>query len=401
MVAGFRIERELEPGPAGRRVWEATQLTLDRRVLLEFLPAGQAQLEHTEVLAARPTQHGLMVATQPTRRPIQLTRRPTPAGAGARSARATRLLAILVAVIAAGSAAALVLTSADPDTTNPRSVPPVPPGQQALGSGLGSGRSRLVDCTGAAPSGASPACTLAQLSLVGRPLVARRAGAIHRWIVKGARGQLALQVLHRRGGRFLWGPRTPYLTVRSTGVEILPATLPLAAGDLVGIDLAPGAAIGLVRNPGAATTARWLGPPSLVTPARVLRPGTDAGPRAEILLRVDYRPGAHAVQPGLLTGRAAATAEAGHRLGSQEVEPKPGVTRTLTLVSLRSGVAIDLLAGGVRLVRLPVSGASRRGQLLDLVAFGGSVVRVRIRNSDGNLVEHDYDVEAGSLTATS
>src|SRR5689334_17167572 len=75
VVAGFRIERELEPGPAGRRVWEATQLSLDRRVLLEFLPAGQARLEDTEVLAARPTQHGLMVARQPAPRPVQLSRR--------------------------------------------------------------------------------------------------------------------------------------------------------------------------------------------------------------------------------------------------------------------------------------------------------------------------------------
>jgi hypothetical protein len=287
------------------------------------------------------------------------------------------------------------------DDGRPRqSVPGLARGERSLGSDLRSGVIRTVDCVEQPPSGGSPACTIVQTSLTGRTLDVGRAGVVRRWLLRGARGQIALQVLHRTGRGFAWGTRTPYATIGGPGVTVLPGGLAVRPGDVLGLDLAPGAAVGVGHAPSAAT-ARWLGPPSLVTPERPFRSGRDSGPRAEVMLRVDYAPGARPPAAGLIKGRAATRLDRGRTIASQDVEPLPGQVRTVSVVVTARGVAIDLLAGRTRLARLAVSGADAAGALLDLTAFGRPSVRLRYRNPGGAVVEHVYDVGLDSLSVVS
>src|SRR5262249_2186694 len=115
-------------------------------------------------------------------------------------------------------------------------APPVAPGAVALGSALPKGGVRSVDCANQAPSRASRAGRLGEVALPGRALVAPYDGAIHAWAVRGAHGELALQVI--RGGYA--APLTAqFQHVADTGVHVLPADLTVHAGDHVGVQLAP------------------------------------------------------------------------------------------------------------------------------------------------------------------
>ena len=395
VVEGFRIERVPAPGDT-QRVWEATQLSLDRRVALMFLAPDHATAEHVRrfltpdrVLAARTTSYGFLMAM------------PLVSGETLPSIRRARMSRRLLAALCVAAVAAAAVLVGQSFRRRDSAVPSVRPGTVALGSALQPGAVRSVDCVGQRLGGSSPACTLVQTRLVGRPLVATRRGVIRRWIVQGAHGQLALQVLHRSGDAYVWGPRTAYQTIASSGVRVLNANLPLMAGDLVGLDVAPDTAIGIRAPAAVATTARALGPVSALTSVRALRPEIDNGPAAELLLRVDYIPGARVAQPGLITGPSVARLAAGRQLAAQDVELRPGQVRTVAVVRTRRTLALDLLAGRTRMARLQVTGANASGQLLDLVTFGRPSVRLRFRNPDGALIEHTYEVGRASLTATS
>jgi hypothetical protein len=394
VVEGFRIERLPAPGDRPR-VWEATQLSLERRVALTFIPATdfvRSSIAGDRVLAVRETRHGLLVATR-------LERGDSESVAPRVWGRSRSRWALVgVCIVAVAAVVALVVQGSG---SGARVVPTVRPGTIALGSALRPGPAPSVDCLGQALTGSSPACTLVQTTLGGRPVAATSSGVIRRWIVEGAKGQLALQVLQRSGGAYVWGPRTPYENVTTTGIHVLAAQLALSAGDLVGLDVAPDTAIGLRGSIAGAKTARVLGPVSALTSARALRPGLDTGPPAELLLRVDYAPGARVAQPGLVTGRSAVSLPAGRRLAAQDVEPRPGQVRTVAVVVVGSTLALDLLAGQTRLARLRVTGADAKGQLLDLITFGQPSVRLRFRNPNGRLLEHTYDVGRASLAAAS
>jgi serine/threonine protein kinase len=100
----------------------------------------------------------------------------------------------LLGLAAAATVVALLLAGSDAER-----VPPLERGAAVLGSGLASGGVSSVDCTGQTPGGGSQACTIVQTRLPGRRLVPSAPGAIRRWVVRGARGELALQVVRRRG----------------------------------------------------------------------------------------------------------------------------------------------------------------------------------------------------------
>ena len=104
--------------------------------------------------------------------------------------------------LAAVTGVAVVLLVGD-GADNPEPAPPVQAGARALGSSLAPGGVESVDCTGEPPSGASQACTIVQIRLPGRELVPREPGLIRSWAVRGASGQLALQVVRRVGDRFV------------------------------------------------------------------------------------------------------------------------------------------------------------------------------------------------------
>jgi Protein tyrosine and serine/threonine kinase len=459
VVAGFRVEHVLGRGSRGV-VYEATQLGLDRRVALKLLPPDpelEARFrslewpEHPNVVrlyAAGSWEQGLYLATQLVRgttldalrgrrrhraladtaaaldaahaagivhgsvtaRNVLVGRGARgylsdfglgPAGATVQSDRAA-LAALsaptprrwtfvpVVLVLAALAAVAAVLTG-----SHAKRPPPLLAGAQALGSALTPGSVDSVDCDGGAPNGGSPQCTLVQTRLPGRAVSPSRDGAIRRWTVRGARGRLALQVLRRRGRTFTAIARTPYVQIADGGLHTLPADLEVRAGDLVGLQVTPGAAVGVRRSAHGATTARSF--EALTFDTRAVDHPEGTGFDYEVMLRVEYVPGARATPAGLLSGAAAARAPAGRRLGSRDVEVATGGVRTVAVVRLTRGIAVDLFDGTSRLARVPVAGANAGGRLLSLGTLGQPTVGLSWRNPDGATVEHDYAVTARSL----
>jgi len=305
-----------------------------------------------------------------------------PLGAHARpqGAPARRSLALwaLAATLVAGVATLVVAMSRGSSDQ----VPAPLDGAVTLGSSLPSSGARSVDCDDGSPSGSSEPCLVVQTRLDGRPVVARSDGVIRRWALRDARGDLALEVLRRRGAGTYVVARTS-ARVPGARVRVLPANLPVRAGDLVGLAVAPGTAVG-VRHAAGATTARRLGPADLP-------PGEfDSKARGEeLLLRVEYLPGQTWRPAGLLTGRRAALAPEGRTLDSLELHP--GVS--VAAVSAGGRVAADLEVDGRRIQRLFVAGAGPAGRLGSLytlrVRFGRPILRLLWRNPSG-VVSRDF-----------
>jgi hypothetical protein len=223
---------------------------------------------------------------------------------------------------------------------------------------------------------------------------------IRRWVVRGARGQLALAVLRPRGRKFFMVARTPYVDIRTDGVRDLPANLPVQPGDLVGLTVTPGAAVGIRRTAGARTD-RWFGPLRYTTRTPEKGPGT--GFDHELLLRVEYVPGADWRLPGALVGADAASATPGRPAG-RYILRRGAKPAALVVVRVGGEVFADLVVGGRRLVRLPVESARGDGELraIEYVAarFGLQIVRVSWRNQHSSVV-HEYAVDVGSLSLLS
>ena len=307
----------------------------------------------------------------------------------------------LAAAVGAGALVALLVALLG-SAEEPDGAPALPEGTRALGSSLGADGVSSVDCRGRAASGASDACTLVQTSLPGRRLAAPSDGVIRSWTVRGARGDLALQVLRPSGERFSWVARTGYERVPDERVHVLAANLPLRAGDVVGVDLAPGAAVGVRRDRGGAVTSRWIGPlPLPGVAAHTVALGKGTGFDHEILLRVEYAPGTASGSAGELTGRAAERAPAGRRLAAREVELPSGATRTAALVRVQGAIALDLFDGSRRLVRVTLADARPEGRPEALITYGQPLVRLRWRNPDGQTIGHDYAIRASAVVPRS
>jgi hypothetical protein len=309
-----------------------------------------------------------------------------PHEAGTRRRRRRAIGAGAVAVAAVAVAAFLAASAKDPE-----SAPAALHGALAIGSALPASDIDSVDCSGRPPSGGSQPCVVVQTRLEGRPVAARAGGVVRRWTVRGASGQLALEVLRRRGARTFMVARTQYSRIGNEGVQVRRANLPVRAGDLIGLAVAPGSAIGVRRSPGAATERRFG---SIDLTAELFDTGT--GPDQEVLLRVEYVPGARWRPAGRLTGSAAARAPAGRKLDVVELQRD----LVLAAVNVRGQIVVDLFATGRRIVRLPVPGASPSGRLAALhtlrFRFGRPLVGLVWRNPDG-LVSRDYSVTRRSL----
>jgi hypothetical protein len=201
-------------------------------------------------------------------------------------------------------------------------------------------------------------------------------------------------VVRQRAGRFRLVLRSRFATVPDTGVHLFPTSLAVRAGDLVGLEVAPGAAIG-VRPAATAGTERWIGPLGLR--ARPAEFGSGSGLDDEVLLRVEYRAGARATTPGLLTGPAARRVPAGRELVARDVELAGGVVRTVSLRRLEGEIALDLIAAGDRLARLALPDLDPGGRLVELSVPYGRTPRLVWRNPEGE-VRHDFDVRRSALT---
>jgi hypothetical protein len=306
-----------------------------------------------------------------------------------------RIALAAIGIVAAGAAAIVLLRSQSHAAEPP---PPVLAGAVALGSSLRSASVDSVDCSAARPTGASQACTIAQTVLGSGAVTPGQAGVVRRWAVRGARGELALAVMRARGRDFYLVARTPYANIPDEELHVLTANLPVRQGDLIGVIVTPGAAVGIRRGVRSARTARWFGP--LVYSVRPPERGPGTGFDHEILLRVEYSPRATWRERGALVGTAAAAAPAGRVAGSFVVQRAPSPA-TLVVARVGNAVVVDLVAAGRRLVRLPLPGGGPKGQLTSIefrrFRFGKTIVQVRWRNP-ASIAAHDYVVDARSLT---
>lgn len=308
--------------------------------------------------------------------------------AGRRWVRAA--IALLLVTVAGG--VALATRSGDPD--RPPAPPRPAPGVRPLGSSLTAAAIHSVDCNGQPPSGSSPACTVMQTRLPGRALIVPRDGAIRGWVVRGARGDVALVVIRRQGDGFVVTASSQYQHVADEGVHRLSADLAVHRGERIGVEIAPEASIGAVPATPGAATQRFIGP--LRSDPRTPNRNLTTRLNDELVVRADYVPGAKPPEPHVLTGRAAAHAPSGRVLARHDVETA-GQVRTITLVSLAHGIVLDLSAGKHRLTRVTIPDADPRGRLVEIDANSFPQPDVIWRNPNGAFVEHTYTVTPASL----
>ncbi len=474
-IGGFRVERLIARGSRAA-VYEATQLSLDRRVALKLLEgddlerrlAGLRWPEHPNVAAlyaAGSSAHGHFVAMQLVTGTTlaelhsggRLSRRRArhlltqveaaleaahaagiahgslhernvlvtaadqalltdfglaEAPASAASDRAalaamrdrlaaggTRRAKWALATVAVGAAAAagvVLVTGENGENGEPPGPPRPALGHLLLGSTLRAGTVRTVDCDGRAASAGSRPCTIVATRIGGRDRAAARSGVVRRWSVRGASGELALQVVRPRGRLYAPVMRGPYERVPDAGTHTFSVNLPIRRGDLLGLDVGPGAAVGVSAEAANSTTARWFGP--LALSARPIERGSGTGLDSELLLRAEYEPGAAWSIPGAMTGSAARRAPAGQVLAARDSQAPGRSVQTVAVVRVGWRIVVDLLARDLRVARAPVQGADAAGRLLGITVLGRPIVRLRWSNPDGRVVAHDYAIGRRSIT---
>lgn len=271
-----------------------------------------------------------------------------------------RALAGSAALALVATTVVLVAAREGVSDANGRPPPPIAPDAVPLGSELGPGPVRSVGC-GDEPGPNTPACTLSQSTIAGRSVTVTEAGVIRGWAVRGAAGDLALQVIGRReGGAFLRGfsqlERAP-----DVAPHAFDASIRVERGDRVGVLLAPGAVIGARAASEGASALRWEGTLELFP-----KPQRSSRLDQELLLRADIEFGARPELSLQRTGRRAATAEAGRPVEELVIDlPRSRAVR-VELVRVRDGIAIDAFRGRRRLARIDVPDARSSGRLLNL-----------------------------------
>lgn len=241
------------------------------------------------------------------------------------------------------------------------------------------------------PSPNTPACTLAQSALDGDRAEVSRAGVIRRWTVRGASGQVSLQVIR--------GMEQEATAVgfsqpgQATGGETatFPAEIGVRPGDLIGIRLGPGATVGATDGSPRSRVVRWDGGLTAGTQAV---DETIAG--VELLLEAEIDYGARVVGPEQIIGDEAADAPRGEVLATTTVALADERAGQVEVVRLPGAIAVDVVRGR-RLARLGVPDADPAGEFLSLAqgcgraGLGGFCLRWQNPGDDLPL-QHEYRV---------
>lgn len=396
----FAHTNEPVPRVSGRRA--GVPPALDAAVIdgLAKDPRDRPATARALVARARAALRGTRLGPPPPRSPmppeddattgatVPLTPRHAPVR-GRRGRAAAVLAATALVAAAAGGGIATVMDGDDGPVAAAAELPPPPAGTELLGSDL-SRPGRVVDCLGGAVSPSSPACTVFQDRDPGRTLVVPRDGVVRRWVVRSASGELALAVLRRRDDGYFQTARSRNEFVGSEAPHAFTADIAVERGDRLALVAVGGSGVGIAEASGA-TTGRWA------PPLRGTIVPQAAGPAGELLLRVDYAPGAAQSIPRLVTGAAAAAAPEGDVLARDPVRPAgaPPLEFRLALVGGRG--ALDVVRAGRRVARSDVPGlVGRPGDIVHLDAYasgdGGRVgvdVWFTLEGSD-RLVRHYF-----------
>ncbi len=280
-----------------------------------------------------------------------------------RTASALVAGALAGAALGAGAMALAGSGGYDSDARTAEPAPRLTAGTEALGSGLAPVEGlRTVDCRGRRPSTASPGCSIMQKDLPGRTVLAPRDGAIRSWAVRGAVGELSLQILRERGGKLKQVSKSQVEVASDSSPHLFSTNLPVEAGDRIALVVSPGAGVGIRPDADGATVDRWL--PRLRGFFEVPTDGPGTGFDHELLLRADYVPGGEVRLPPQTTGAKAASAPEGKILDRGSVRLVEGGQRVeIAVVELDATVALDLLRGGKRVARVRLSRFRPEGRL--------------------------------------
>lgn len=306
-----------------------------------------------------------------------------------RTARRPGRLALATAATVAVIAGAMLATGAD-DEPHALEAPLSPEATRPLGSALAPGPLEPIGCR-AEPTPNTPACTLAPRTIAGSEIYVQEHGVIRSWAVRGASGELALQVVRKLGGNSYVAGFSQPQRIDVDDPIAFPAQIPVRPGDVIGVRLAPGSTIG-ARRAARSSIARWDG-------GLTGEPARKADHRTmglELMLRADIEVGGSPEGPRQLLGERAAAAPDGRRLSEQSTELSGGRPARVVLVELPRTIAIDVISGE-RIARIAVPDAELGGALSEFAQSCGSggvrglCLRWRNPGTDQPL-EHEYRV---------
>jgi hypothetical protein len=281
-------------------------------------------------------------------------------GRDGRRRRSIAVASIGVAAIAVIAVALLVAGgSGDNDDPNGDPPPPVAAATVPLGSALAPGPVQSTGCAGE-PGPNTPACTLGQSTISGKQVEVRRAGVIRRWAVRGASGDLTLQVIGQRHGKVFLRGFSQVERVSDLGPHAFETDVSVRAGDRIAVLLAPGAAVGVRLGAARTLALRRDGSVPFEPQQR-----ESSGLEGELMLRADIEPGA---RPALqqITGMQAVNAPSGSTLGSLVMSPASGGAVRVEVVRTGDAIVVDGFRGRQRLARAEVAAAESDGKLLAL-----------------------------------
>ncbi len=289
---------------------------------------------------------------------------------GGRPTRPVARVALGAGALLAAAAVGVGLTlliSGDDDAPQAASVPAVPAGAQALGSPLELSEMSL-DCRGRAPGGGSTSCSIVQAELPGQTVLVPEDGLITGWTVRGAEGELALDVIRPRGSDTVRVARSQWEAANNASPHHFDASLPVEAGDRIGVELGAGAAIGVTEVAGA-STQRWFEPTggAYGSPDRAEESGFDY----EVALRAEFVPGERPEMPETLAGFKAANAPDGRVRDTAPLNVwEPDRTRLgVKLVEVGDLVALDVFRDGTRTLRVFIVGLRPGGIPVELKTY--------------------------------
>ncbi len=332
------FERALGKQPADR---PASARKLVDAVFAALKAAGASGL-------GPPLPSSAAAADEPTIAPLS---RPVAVAQPATGRRRGALLLAAAALVGAAIAAAVAFLADGSDDPATSSAPSPLRGASVLGSALDEG-GRTLDCRAQPLRTSSPACTIVQAALPGGALVVPRDGVVRRWAVRSAHGELVLAVLRQRGDGAFQIARTRNEFVGNDDVHVFAANLAVERGDMLGLTLLPGSAVG-TREVAGATTQRWI--PRL-GPLRRAEFPPGSGFDKELLLRVDYVPGGEQDLPAQVNGAAANNLPAGKVRRRAALRFESGRPVEIALVAIDRRIVLDQFIAGRRTARIDVPG---------------------------------------------
>jgi hypothetical protein len=274
------------------------------------------------------------------------------------------------------------------------------PGLPYVGADLNGARATPLDCRGRPPQRSSPPCTVVQGALAGATLVVPQNGVIRKWSVRGARGDVSLVVLRPRDGGAFQVSLSATEATGSADVQTFDTDVDVERGDLVGLVVGAGSAVGVRPGVSGARVDRWIPPVPGAGRPPDRRGG--AGFDSELMLRVGILPGGERRVPPQVTGAAAERLPAGKAVAQTRV--KLG-KRTIGLALVRVGpkFALDEFAGGRRYARIDLPDMRPRAEIVRFYALPWSPEQTGIdlffaNEGSARMIQSGYVVTATGFT---